>query len=453
MRTASRDRIAKVVLSTVLAGGLTVSGLACGGSQSPPPSQQADLQQQPAPPPRVLLPSNAPIAAAPPPTSAPPTVSAQPTGPVATPGGAPPRPDASPSSAGNPRVTTPPPTTPPQPALNIPVGAEWTIYCYAVKGPSHVEDAANVKAGLIRKTGLPDWYVIHGRDESNIYFGFYQSVLASERKNPAEVARAETAMKMVKELKDLAGNQPFSKAVFVSLEAPDPSASADWNLANVDRGLAPKDPKRAYWSLQVAAFRADPKRKEAAVDMVKTLRAQGVDAYYYHGDSVSSVCVGRWPTTALKAQNRYDDIKDQAVNANTGNLTVSAVPLDDLEKIDGLKIYKANAIDGKDTVTVAPKLEVLDPTMAAAMRKFPHHEENYVEGRRMPNGSLVYNPSFLVVIPRPTGNGLYDSDDADESPAARRRERTPTGTPAGGMVAPRERVLGADAGRGFRPGQ
>jgi hypothetical protein len=355
-------------------------------------------------------------------------------------------------------ATAPPvaaPQVPPQPPMNIPAGAEWTIYCYAVKGPGHVQGSLDAKAGLVRLTGQPDWYVIHGRDESKVYFGYFKSVRASGRgDDPVEVARAERAMKLVTEVKDVNGDTPFkSKAAFVSLVAPDPAAATDWNLSNVDRSLNPQDPKRAYWSLQVAAFRADPKRKEAAVQMVKDLRAQGVEAYYYHGEAVSSVCVGKWPAAALRAQNRTDEFKDQAKASPNSSLLVSGVPLDDLAKLDGAEYVEPKTVDGRQAVAVAPKMEVLDPTLEAARQKFPRHSVNYEEGKRMPDGKVVYNSSFLVVIPREPGNGLYDNDNA--AVAARRTARgTGDGKyDRGGMVAPRERVLGADAGQGFPPRQ
>lgn len=107
------------------------------------------------------------------------------------------------------------------------------------------------------------------------------------------------------------------------------------------------DPKRAFWSLQIMAFRGHQLRKEAAVQAVADLRAKGVEAYYFHGDSVSSVTVGKWTYDAVKEQNRTDEMKDVAHSTAGTPLVVSSIPIsEDLE---------ARRIDGKQAVSVAPE--------------------------------------------------------------------------------------------------
>jgi hypothetical protein len=293
---------------------------------------------------------------------------------------------------------------PPQAMPHIPADAQWTIFCYAVKGPLHVQDANAMKDALVAKTGRADWYIIHGRDESNVYFGFYKAVQPGE-KDTAEVTRAQNDLREIKELRDQIGNKPFEhKSAFISLESPDPSSPAEWNLFNVDRAMDPKHPKRGYWSLQIMAFRGNALRKEAAVQAVRELREKGVEAFYYHGESVSSVCIGHWPPDAVKAQNRTPDRPDIA-HAES-NLNIAVVNFNPGEDV------KARSIDGKQTVTVAPKLEIMDPALNATMKQYPNHAVNYEWGRKLPDGKEILNPSFLVEIPRAKGNGLYDSDPA-----------------------------------------
>jgi hypothetical protein len=295
----------------------------------------------------------------------------------------------------------------PQPALpNIPADAQFTIFCYAVNGPSHVRDANGVKDALVRKTGRSDWYLIHGRDESNLYFGFYKAVQPSNNhKDDADVARAQVDLQMVKDLVDSSGKRPFEhNSAFISLESPDPTSPPEWNLFNVDRNLQPKDPKRAYWSLQIMAFRANPLRKEAAVQAVRDLREKGVEAYYYHGESVSSVCIGHWRPDAVKAQNKGAEKPDVVHgDPNTDLVFTNFDPGDDA---------KPRMLNGKPVVAAIAKLEIMDPSLDAMMKRFPHHAVNYEEGRELRNGKTVWNPSFLVEIPRAKGNGLYDSDPA-----------------------------------------
>ena len=54
------------------------------------------------------------------------------------------------------------------------------------------------------------------------------------------------------------------------------------------------------WSVQIAAYEGSTQRKKFAVDAVRDARAEGVPAYYYHGPSISSVCVGAWPRAAVR---------------------------------------------------------------------------------------------------------------------------------------------------------
>lgn len=317
----------------------------------------------------------------------------------------------------------------------VPADAQWTIFCCAVQGLGHVEGANEAKASLVRKTGRGDWYVIHGGESSNIYFGFYASVDPLDKKNSVEVSRSKADMKLVAELRDSQGNLPFARSGFIALESPDPSTSNEWNLFNVDRSLPPQDPKRAYWTLQILAFRGDQKRKEAAVDAVKKLRAQGVEAYYYHGDTVSSVCVGHWPPSAVKEQDRNDKSKETAIALPGTPLVVTSEAISD--------DMKAKPIDGQRAMSATPKLEIVDRSMLAMQANFPNHAVNYDIGvKRTKKGDQVLDPSFLVTIPRAKGNGLYDSMDL-AGPAIEGK-----GAPVGpSMITPRERTIGSSDGR------
>lgn len=444
MPTAPRARTTKLIASSTVAAGLALSaGVACNENKQPPAAQAVETQRQQQP--LARLPSNAPQAAPPPESPAAPPQSASPAPAQATAIAPGPAPSTSVPPAAEPQGSRAGvPAAPTVDVPNIPADARWTIYCFAVKGPAHAEGARQAKAGLVAKTGRPDWYVIHGSDESKIYYGFYKAIDARDRKDAADGQRATDDLKLVKELRDLNGKQPFAQSVFVSLDSPDPTSPAEWNLFNVDRALHPKDPKRAYWSLQIGAVRADPLRKEKAVDAVRELRAAGVEAYYYHGESVSSVCVGRWPADAIKAQNRTDDRKDVAHSTVDTNLVVSAVPLETLRPQGDLK---AKPIDGKQAATVAPKLEVLDPRLREAMERFPHCAVNGEVGVQLPDGTVRYNPSFLVEVPRAKGNGLYDSDPpADRQPTAGQPTLRRGGLVGSGSAVPRDRVLGSTGG-------
>ncbi len=272
--------------------------------------------------------------------------------------------------------------------------AQWTLLVYHLQGPSHVSDANSLKSSLIQKTRRRDWYVIHSADESALYFGYYRAF--DDKLDPAtKTAQADLEFVKNLELLDTDG-QPMTAfkrtAGFVPIASPDPVAPPEWNLFNKDREKGPKDPTRAYWSLQIMAFRANPLRKAAAVQAVAALRKDGVEAYYYHGETVSSVCVGAWPMEAVE-QQKHDG--DHTVVDESKTLVVSSpgVPVGDVPQFDD---------QGHQMVQVAPVLNILDNSMKACMKKYPSHAVNYEIGRkRGTDGNLYEDPSFLVVIPQP----------------------------------------------------
>ncbi len=154
-----------------------------------------------------------------------------------------------------------------------PRDAKYTILVCTIGGPDHVAQANDLKENSIRVTHRTEWYVIHARDESSLYFGFYRTTKDSE--GAAESRRAHADHDFVTSLTVGQNGQLFKLAAFVDLAAPDPTAPPEWNLWNKDVEKSPKDPSRAYWSLQIMAFRNNELRKQAAVQAVQALRRRG----------------------------------------------------------------------------------------------------------------------------------------------------------------------------------
>jgi hypothetical protein len=114
------------------------------------------------------------------------------------------------------------------------------------------------------------------------------------------------------------------------------------------------------------------------------------------------VTIGKWPAGAVKSQNRTDEMRDIAHSAPDSTLVVTNLPV--------AESLEPRPQEDKRPVLVSPKLEVVDPTMRAAMQRFPTHAVNYEIGvQRATNGKEILDSSFLVEIPRAKGNGLYDS--------------------------------------------
>ena len=272
-----------------------------------------------------------------------------------------------------------------------PAGAQYTVFCLSVPGEGHVMQATRLRDQLVRSTGMRDWYVVHGAEESTLYYGYYRSIDRSE--DPKETARARADREKIGAMVDASGVRPFRNALLVELAAPDPEAPPQWDLRNTPPG--------SVWSLQVAAYEGHPDRKKYAVDAVKAFRDNGVPAFFYHGDTVSSVCIGAWPAKAVRGdlEPAYNDPNtrrsmDQIMNPSSGaDLLVVAPGLPPINKDVTTK-------NGKPLRAVSPHLEAVDPTLLATMKNYPHHYRNGVVEAMNTAQGVTGKPSLLVQIPR-----------------------------------------------------
>lgn len=251
-----------------------------------------------------------------------------------------------------------------------PKDARYTIWCTSIMTPDHVIRAKQLKETLAASTKMNDWYVIHGERDSTLYYGFY----------PDLTERAKSDREKIDAMRDTAGGRPFKHCMIVAVETPDPDAPPGWNLENAN----------GYWSLQIAVFTDTPDRKQRAVEAVREARKQGIEAYYYHGPTSSSVCVGAWPQEAVKRQESSD------ARAPDPNKKLLVLPTE-------LSAFVDRAPD--DVQAVAPKFEPLDPAMIEAMQRFPNHAVNGYDTphpvRDPKTGKIteIYDPSYIVLIP------------------------------------------------------
>ena len=287
----------------------------------------------------------------------------------------------------------------PATAENIPpADAQFTLFVDSIQGPAHVLKALELKKQLIAQTHRQGWYVISSESQSSLYFGYYRTIDDAQRE-PKEVRRAQSDRRMVENMLEPAGGRRFPKSIFVSVNSPDPQAPPEWNLAN-----APAD---AFWSVQIGAYQGSPERKQYAVDAVRELRQNGKQAYFYHGDTISSVCIGLWPRAAVKEQGARDD-------AHTVDPTQPLMVFADvLPPNMPTEIYR----DGRKVQVEAPKVEILDPTLKATFKEFPVHAVNgEVRGRAEGTG-IIPDPSYLVQVPRRPGSSANPAEPARGAPA------------------------------------
>jgi hypothetical protein len=264
----------------------------------------------------------------------------------------------------------------------IPPNAAYTLMCLNIMTPTHIPDSERLKMQLIRKTGLRDWYVVHGEGQSTLYFGFYSTYFDSNQ--PEEKLRAQNDRKMIAQLKDDVGNQPFLACAFQPIATPDPPAPPEWDLHNAT----------GYWTLHVGSYTDSPDRKKFAVEAVRQARALGIEAYYFHGPTVSDVLIGNWPREAVKQQ----DTSVAASNDPNKTIIVTNQPLP--------AGYDPNHVftkDGRPAKVFYPRLEVQDPTLLEMMHQYPANAVNgqvFMHKVQTDHGLIdVPDPSFLVAIP------------------------------------------------------
>jgi hypothetical protein len=269
-------------------------------------------------------------------------------------------------------------------AVIPPKDARFTIFCLSINGPNHTERATQAKLLWQQATGRRDWYVIHQDDQSSLYFGYYSYV--SDSQHAKESARAVSDRQMIQNLKDSVGDYPFAHAILMPLSAPDPTAPPEWNLVN----------SKGYWSVEIASFRGtplpgSPDRKTAAVETVRDMRAHGIEAYYYQGEAVSSVCIGAWPKEAIQQP-------EENFHNNDPEKSLMIVP----EQLAHVLPDSATDKAGNETQIVHDEAKIVDPTMLDVLRKYPVHSLNGNEDIVVTSGQSRERPSFPVEIPHTT---------------------------------------------------
>lgn len=270
-----------------------------------------------------------------------------------------------------------------------PKDAQWTIYCATLAGPDHVETSRSLKSALVKRTKMREWYILHESGQSRIYYGFYRSI--GDPQDAAESARAKGDRKKIDELIDGGGERPFRACQFVQLNAPDPESPPEWNLANA----APDK----VWTLLIGAYKDHPDRKRAAVESVRDARAQGEEAYYFHGETVSNVFVGAWSEEA---------VDEERVDAKEGVGPLGPV----LVLPPGMKAPGQVRRKGEAVRVVGQQLVPVDPELKKKIAQYPNMgvNGNFLVFKQ--NGRQRLQGSVIAVIPRPSET-LFGADPAE----------------------------------------
>jgi len=255
-----------------------------------------------------------------------------------------------------------------------PKGAQWTILCREFRGADHVVRARQTKEAVMKTPGMRDWHILHKENESVLYYGYYKTY-----NDP----RAQADRKKIDSMTDANGRRPFSLAVIQPLNSAD-VGPPEWNLANA----------KGAWSLQIGVYMDSPERKQYAVDAVKEARAQGIEAYYYHGETMSLVCVGSWPLQAVRVADTLGSGGEQG----KPKLVIPDLP-------EGAQAPIIRDKQGQRLHVESPRNEVVDPTLKAMMEKYPTNAingETMLTSRTDPRtGRVVTTPDPSLVVPIP----------------------------------------------------
>lgn len=302
-----------------------------------------------------------------------------------------------------------------------PKDAMWTITCKSFTGPYRVELAKRARETVSRLTKWKDWYVVHQEDESTLFYGFYKASPLRDVQggDPKEAERAREDLRNIRSLRDTDNNPVFPFPYPTEIPRPGSEGPPEWDIKNT--------PTDRYWSILIGEYRDNPERKKAAVEAVKVLRAEGTEAYYLHGPVTSGVCVGAWPKKALKEQE--GDVAAEPTDPKA-IIKVYNVPLPKNAVTD---YYDT---EGKHYRVFAPKVEILDPSMRAAVDRNPYfftNGESLAKRVKDPNGKerLVPDPSLLLIIPHKETTFGSGGNNADaQAPIPPRPLAPPTPPPA-----------------------
>ena len=302
----------------------------------------------------------------------------------------------------------------------MPQDAVWTIYCQSFVGPLRVTEVKQKRAAMIKSTGWKDWHVAHLDQESVLYYGFYHNIFkdADNSKDRREAEGAYAQLKALKELKDADNNRVFQACFFTQIAHPEQEGPPEWNLLNT--------PKEAYWSVLIGVYRDNPDYKKAALEAVKKLRDSGEEAYYVHGATSSTVCVGTWPRAAIKEQESDTAKADDDPNVE---IRVSPTPL----PADIAREYTTP--EGKKIRWVCPVIVIQDSSLQAVIDRYPYFYTNgQVMGKKTTNPitkkvSMTPDHSSLLIIPHRAASSLDNAPSVVPPEVLQQLAKPATATP------------------------
>ena len=236
-----------------------------------------------------------------------------------------------------------------------PAWATCTITLWNIQGDGQDSfDYAQQGLAQIRKqTSWPELHILRTEQVTKVCRGYFEDF---------STAKAKRTLQQVRSYVDSRGQRPFQQAMFADLPARQKQqitvGPPQWDLRQA--------PGNASLCIDVFTDRKD--RAKDAVKRVKKLRAQAVEAWYYHGQYSSGVYVGHF---------------NAAYEIVTTGKTAGGYPIE------------------------RRKFVTHDPQFVALRKKFPVYKRN---GRAIRLGQTkLYEVPRLVPIPR-FGQDVLDTE-------------------------------------------
>lgn len=175
----------------------------------------------------------------------------------------------------------------------------WAVVIAAFRGEDREQAAAKALAKVRSEGGIPEAYSARRREAVVIAVGDFPA--PDDERAKAELARIQKL--------EINGTKPFASAMLAPpLDFKMAGSMPQFNLAKAKQLFG----EQALYTLQVAAYgRLDIERptekdlvetRAAAENAVAKLREEGEQAWYYHGPSMSMVCVGVFDQTDFDPQ-------------------------------------------------------------------------------------------------------------------------------------------------------
>jgi hypothetical protein len=166
-------------------------------------------------------------------------------------------------------------------------GEAWTILCLEARDLNRVKNCDVLVDALRRVNGLDasQASVAHAEGVSSVFYGTYHRTIDAASGKERFDGNLLGDLRLVRSL--AAGQTfPFTEARPVPKPTPNPGRP-EWQISNCP----------GTYTLQIGVFyntATFDKRKDSAAEWAEKLRAEGIEAYYHHGEVRSSVTVGHF---------------------------------------------------------------------------------------------------------------------------------------------------------------